>query len=209
MRLTALALTVAAMLLLFSASAVYAVTAGCVVGKICYGTRIDDRLTGTNEDDEVIAKGGRDFVNARGGSDVVRGGTGNDGGEFNHGGLMGDSPAMSVNSRRDGDDVVYGGDGRDTIYGFGGEDLLGGGGASDYIFAEEFRTRFGRPGFARSKNPGKDTVNSGGGGDHVEAVDGHRDVISCGSGKDAVWFDEGLDTVSSDCELKNIIHSGG
>jgi Ca2+-binding RTX toxin-like protein len=209
MRLTALALTVAAMLLLFSASAVYAVTAGCVPGKICYGTRIDDRLTGTNRDDEILAEGGRDFVNARGGSDVVHGGTGADGGEFSRGGLMGDSPAISVNSRRDGDDKILGGDGRDTMYGLGGDDLLVGGAASDYIFAEEFRTRFGRPGFARSRNPGVDTVNAAGGGDHIEAVDGRRDVIACGSGKDAVWFDERLDTVSADCELKNIIHSGG
>jgi Ca2+-binding RTX toxin-like protein len=209
MRLTALALTMAAMLLLFSASAVYAVTAGCVPGKICYGTRIDDRLTGTNVDDEILAEGGRDFVNARGGSDLVHGGSGADGGEFSHGGLFGDSPAISVNSNRDGDDKIYGGDGRDTIYGFGGDDLLVGGAASDYIFAEEFRTRFGRPGFARSKNPGKDTVSSGAGGDHIEAVDGYRDVIACGGGKDAVWFDERLDTVSADCELRNIIHSQG
>ena len=208
MRLTALALTVA-MLLVFSAAAAFAVTAECVMGKICYGTRIDDRLTGTNGDDEILAEGGRDFVNARGGSDVVDGGSGADGGEFSYGGLMGDSPAISVNSRRDGDDMVYGGDGRDTIYGFGGHDLLVGGAASDYIFAEEFRTRFGRPGFARSRNPGVDTVSSGAGGDHIEAVDGRRDVIACGGGKDAVWFDEGLDTVSADCELRNIIHSGG
>jgi len=208
MRLTALALTVA-MFLVFSAAAAFAVTAECVMGKICYGTRIDDRLTGTNGDDEILAEGGRDFVNARGGSDVVDGGSGADGGEFSYGGLMGDSPAISVNSRRDGDDMVYGGDGRDTIYGFGGHDLLVGGAASDYIFAEEFRTRFGRPGFARSRNPGVDTVSSGAGGDHIEAVDGRRDVIACGGGKDAVWFDEGLDTVSADCELRNIIHSGG
>jgi Ca2+-binding RTX toxin-like protein len=209
MRLTALALTVAATLLMFSVTAASAVTAGCVLGKICYGTRIDDRLTGTNGDDEILAEGGRDFVNARGGSDVVQGGAGADGGEFSHGGLMGDSPAISVNSRRDGDDIVHGGIGRDTIYGFGGDDLLVGGGASDYIFAEEFRSRFGRPGIARSRNPGKDTVSGGGGGDHIEAVDGRKDVIACGSGKDAVWFDEELDAVSTDCELRNIIHSGG
>src|SRR5829696_2317534 len=150
MRLTALALTVA-MFLVFSAAAAFAVTAECVMGKICYGTRIDDRLTGTNGDDEILARGGRDFVNARGGSDIVHGGYGADGGEYSFGGLMGDSPAMSVNSKTDGDDVIFGG------------------AACDYIFAEEFRTRFGRPGFARSKNPGIDTVSAGAGGDHIEA----------------------------------------
>ena len=208
MRLTALALAVAATLLLFSAVAASAVTAGCVLGEVCYGTRIDDRLTGTNGDDEILALSGRDFVNARGGSDVVHGGYGADGSWFSRGGLMGDSPGMSVNSKRDGDDSIFGGDGSDSLYGFGGDDLLVGGGGTDYIFAEEFRTRLGHPGVARSKNPGKDTVSAGAGGDHIEAVDGRRDVIACGDGKDAVWYDEDLDTVSSDCELKNIIHSG-
>jgi Ca2+-binding RTX toxin-like protein len=209
MRLTALALTVAAILLLFSAAAASAVTAGCVIGEVCYGTRIDDRLTGTNADDEILARGGPDFVNARGGSDVVHGGSGADGDEYSFGGLFGDSPGMSVNSGRDGDDRIYGGDGPDTLYGFGGSDLLVGGDDADYIFAEEFRTRLGHPGIARSTNPGIDTVSAGAGGDHIEAVDGRRDVIDCGGGKDAVWFDERLDTVSPDCELRNIIHSGG
>jgi Ca2+-binding RTX toxin-like protein len=207
MRLTALALTVA-MLLLFSAAAASAVTAGCVLGKICYGTGIDDRLTGTNGDDEILARGGPDFVNARGGSDVVHGGPGPDGGEYTPGGLFGDSPGMSVYSGRDGDDRIYGDNGRDTLYGFGGADLLVGGDEADYIFAEEFRTRLGHPGIARSTNSGIDTVSAGAGADHIEAVDHRRDVIDCGGGKDAVWFDEELDTVSSDCELRNIIHSG-
>ncbi len=209
MRLAALALTVAAIFVSFSTAAAFAVTAGCVVGKPCYGTRIDDRLTGTGGDDEILALGGRDFVDASGGSDVVHGGSGADGDEYVAGGLYGDSPGMSVNSGRDGDDRIYGGEGRDTLYGFGGSDLLGGGGGTDYIFAEEYRSRLGYPGVARSKNPGVDSVSGGGGGDHIEAVDGHRDVIDCGSGKDAVWFDKGLDTVSADCELRNIIHSGG
>jgi Ca2+-binding RTX toxin-like protein len=139
----------------------------------------------------------------------VHGGSGADGGEFSVGALMGDSPGMSVNSGRDGDDRIYGGDGPDTLYGFGGSDLLVGGDDTDYIFAEEFRTRLGHPGIARSTNPGIDTVSAGAGGDHIEAVDGRRDVIDCGGGKDAVWFDERLDTVSPDCELRNIIHSGG
>ena len=44
--------------------------------------------------------------------------------------------------------------------------------------------------------------------DRIEAADDRRDVIDCGGGKDAVWFDERLDTVSADCELRNVIHSG-
>lgn len=209
MRWTALALPVAVLLFLFSTGAAFAVTGWCNPGSPCYGTGMNDHLMGTNGDDEILALGGRDFVNGSGGSDIVHGGSGDDGDEYTSGGLFGDSPRMSANSGRDGDDRIYGDDGRDTLYGFGGSDVLVGGGKADYIFAEEFRTRMGRPGVARSRNPGTDAVSAGAGGDHIEAVDSRKDIINCGGGKDAVWFDEGLDTVSPNCELKNIIHSGG
>jgi hypothetical protein len=209
MRLATLALTLAVILFLFSASAAFAAKAGCVHGTPCFGTGTDDHLMGTNGDDEILARSGRDFVDARGGSDVVHGGPGAAGDEYAPGGLFGDSPGMKTNSRRDGDDRIYGEDGRDVLYGFGGSDRLVGGGKADYIFAQEFRTRMGRPGVARSRNPGTDIVSAGPGGDHIEAVDGRRDVTDCGGDKDAVWFDKGLDVVSANCELENIIHSGG
>lgn len=209
MRLAALALTAAVPLILFSAGAGLAKTAGCVHGKPCYGTGTDDHLMGTDGNDEILAQGGRDFVNARAGSDVIRGGSGADGDEYVDGGLFGDSPGTSANSGRDGNDMVFGGDGSDTLYGFGGSDMLVGDGEADYIFAEEFRTREGRGGVVRSRHPGIDTVRAGSGGDHIEAVDGRIDIIDCGGGKDAVWFDEGLDIVLPGCELENITHGGG
>ena len=209
MRVATLALALAVVLFLFSAGVAFAAKAGCVHGRPCMGTGKDDHLMGTNGDDEILARGGRDFVNARGGSDVVRGDPGADGDEYALGGLFGDSPAMKANSRLDGNDRIYGDQGSDVLYGFGGSDLLVGDGGADYIFAGEFRTRMGRPGVARSRNPGVDTVSAGTSGDHIEALDGHRDVIDCGGGKDAVWFDKGLDVVAPNCELKNIIHSGG
>ncbi len=208
MRLAALALT-AVLLVLFTAGSTLAKTTGCVHDKPCHGTGADDHIKGTDGNDEILARDGRDFVNARAGSDVVRGGSGADGDEYVAGGLFGDSPGMSTNSGRDGNDMVFGGDGKDTLYGFGGSDFLVGGGKADYIFAEEFRVRMGRGGIAKSKNPGIDTVSGGMGGDHIEAVDGRMDIIDCGGGKDAVWFDEGLDVVLPGCELENIIHGGG
>jgi Ca2+-binding RTX toxin-like protein len=116
---------------------------------------------------------------------------------------------MSANSVRDGDDMLYGDGGRDVLYGFGGSDLLVGGGRTDYIFAGEFRRRMGRPGVATSKNPGLDIVSAGAGEGHIEVIDRRRDVIDCGGGKDVVWFDEGLDVVSPDCELRNFIYGAG
>ena len=95
--------------------------------------------------------------------------------------------------------MLYGGDGRDSLYGFGGSDLLVGGGV-DYILAGEFRMSMGRPGVATSRILGVDIVSAGAGGDHIEAIDRRRDIIDCGSGKDAVWFDVGLDVVSPNCE---------
>jgi hypothetical protein len=209
MRLAALALTAVVALLLFSAGIAFAAKAGCDHDEPCFGSSTGDRIMGTNGEDRIMARSGRDYVDARGGSDVVHGESGSDGDEYAAGGLFGDSPGATGNSGRDGNDKVYGGGGRDMLYGFGGSDMLVGGGKADYIFAAEFRTRMGRPYVVRSENPGMDFVKGGLGGDHIESKDGHRDIIDCGGGKDAVWFDEGLDIVSPNCELRNIIHSEG
>lgn len=206
MRLATPALLVVVSLVLSPAGVAFALTAGCDRGKPCIGTIGADHLDGTNGNDEILAGGGGDFVDARGGSDLVRGGSGDDGDEYAPGGLFGDSPKMSADSRRDGNDRVYGGGGRDALYGFGGSDLLYGGDGVDYILAGEFRTSMSRPGVATSRNPGVDIVSAGAGGDHVEAIDRRRDVIDCGGGEDAVWFDEGLDVVSPNCERRNFIY---
>ena len=205
MRLATPVLLVAALFFVFPAGTAFAAKGGYMHDKPCLGSGTDDRLTGTDGNDRILARGGRDFVDARGGSDTVFGGPGADGDEFVAGGLFGDSPKMSADSSRDGNDMLYGGDGRDLLYGFGGSDLLAGGGGVDYILAGEFRTGMGRPGFATSKNPGVDIVIAGASGDHIEAIDRRKDIIDCGSGDDAVWFDVGLDVVSPNCERKNFI----
>jgi Ca2+-binding RTX toxin-like protein len=203
------ALTAAMALLLFSASVALAAKDECGHDGPCLGSSTGDRIMGTNGEDRLMARSGRDYVDACGGSDVVHGESGSDGDEYAAGGLFGDSPGATANSGRDGNDRLYGGGGRDMLYGFGGSDTLVGGGNDDYIFVEEFRTRMGRPYVAGSENPGMDFVRGGSGGDHIQSVDGRMDVIDCGGGKDAVWFDEGLDIVSPTCELRNIIHSEG
>ena len=205
MRLATPVLLVAALLFVFPAGTAFAAKGGCMHDNPCLGSGTDDHLTGTNGNDGILARGGRNFVDARGGSDTIFGGPGADGDEFVAGGLFGDSPKMSADSSRDGNDMLYGGDGRDLLYGFGGSDLLVGGGGVDYILAGEFRTGMGHPGFATSRNPGVDIVSAGASGDHIEAIDRRKDIIDCGSGDDAVWFDVGLDVVSPNCERKNFI----
>ena len=205
MRLATPVLVVAALLFVLPADDAFAAKGGCRDDKPCVGSDTDDHLNGTSGSDRILARGGRDFVDARGGSDTVLGGPGADGEEFVRGGLFGDSPKMSANSRLDGNDMLYGGGGRDSLYGFGGSDLLAGGAGDDYILAGEFRTGMSRPAVATSKNPGVDIVSAGGGEDHVEAIDRRKDLIDCGGGDDAVWFDVGLDVVSPNCERKNFI----
>jgi RTX calcium-binding nonapeptide repeat (4 copies) len=205
MRLATPVLMVAALLFVFPAGAAFAARGGCIHDKPCVGSGTDDHLRGTSGTDRILARGGRDFVDARGGSDTVLGGPGADGEDFVAGGLFGDSPKMSANSSHDGNDMLYGGGGRDLLYGFGGSDLLVGGDGVDYILAGEFRMGMSRPTVATSKNPGVDIVSAGAGGDHVEAIDRRKDIIDCGSGDDAVWFDVGLDVVSPNCERKNFI----
>jgi Ca2+-binding RTX toxin-like protein len=198
-------LMVAALLFVFPAGAAFAARGGCVDDRPCLGSGTDDHLRGTSGTDRILARGGRDFVDARGGSDTVFGGPGADGDEFVRGGLFGDSPKMSADSSRDGNDTLYGGEGRDSLYGFGGSDLLVGGDGVDYILAGEFRMGMDSPRVATSKNPGVDIVSAGAQGDHIEAIDRRRDIIDCGSGVDAVWFDVGLDVVSPNCERRNFI----
>jgi hypothetical protein len=46
---------------------------------------------------------------------------------------------------------------------------------------------------------GRDSVSAGAGNDSIDARDGYRDVIDCGSGFDRVVADS-LDRVATNCE---------
>jgi hypothetical protein len=83
-------------------------------------------------------------------------------------------------------DVLDGGDGADTVYGNGGADVVRGGPGDDEI----------------GGGTGIDTLDGGAGNDAVGAWDETADVapVTCGSGVDSVDYDDGLDTIASDCE---------
>jgi hypothetical protein len=49
-------------------------------------------------------------------------------------------------------------------------------------------------------------VSGGEGDDTILADDGQVDYISCGPGTDTVYFDQGIDQVSPDCEIRNPPH---
>ena len=56
-----------------------------------------------------------------------------------------------------------------------------------------------------SWNPGNDTVKAGKGNDEIEADDGRKHLIDCGSGTDKVTFDKSLDKVAANCEKRHAV----
>jgi len=82
-----------------------------------------------------------------------------------------------------GPDTLRGLGGGDTIIGLAGNDLLDGGPGNDTL----------------NGGPGRDLLLGGPGNDVINARDGQRDRIRCGSGRDRVIADR-LDLVARDCE---------
>ena len=162
----------AALLLTLGITAPTVLAAITCPGGSCLGTDGDDTLQGS---------AGIDRISGRGGADTITGGGGNDQ-------LDGDG---QLDVGLDGADTISGGAGNDELTGFGGADLLIGGRGADRIFAGEF-----------ADHPtGTDTIRGGRGNDEIYANDGVKDKIDCGSGRDYVEFDQGLDTVTN-CEDK-------
>jgi Ca2+-binding RTX toxin-like protein len=109
-------------------------------------------------------------------------------------------------------DTMYGSSSRDLMYGLKGSDLMRGNGGDDYINGDGGRDRLaggsgndtvvgGAGGDVIAGNGGNDRLNGGKGNDRIEAADGRRDWIDCGSGnEDVLVFDSGLDSFTRNCE---------
>jgi hypothetical protein len=82
-----------------------------------------------------------------------------------------------------GNDTILGRGGNDTILGGAGNDLLEGGPGNDVI----------------DGGPGRDRILGGPGSDTIQDVDGEKETIDCGSGRDHAIVDK-TDVVRS-CEL--------
>jgi Ca2+-binding RTX toxin-like protein len=170
------------LILALSAGAALAAGITCSGGP-CVGTSADDVIDGSEVRDRINARGGDDNADGRAGSDEVVGDAGNDT-------LLGDG---ANTGDTDGNDSVFGQLGNDRLGGRGGSDLLDGGFGFDTIDARELNPA----------STGVDTVRGDIGGDTIRAVDGKRDNIDCGAGTDDVFFDAGVDVVSSNCEGKH------
>lgn len=81
-------------------------------------------------------------------------------------------------------EVLAGRDGKDSIYGSSGDDVLSGGRDGDEIYG----------------GPGRDVMLGGAGNDFLEARDGSKDYVSCGTGSRDVTSADHKDEVSGNCE---------
>ncbi len=84
------------------------------------------------------------------------------------------------------------------MYGGPGKNTYTGGPYIDVIFADT----------AEADGGAKEVINAGAGNDGIEANDGLPDQIKCGDGTDTVDNDS-VDSVSADCENKNVIFPAG
>lgn len=82
------------------------------------------------------------------------------------------------------DDAIYGLGGNDTLLGGQGDDSLYGGPGNDVLIG----------------GPGADKLYGGAGSDTILAVDGERDIVDCGPGRDKAVVDT-VDVVHKNCEV--------
>ena len=176
MRRAAMFLGVVGLAITLGGGTAQALDVTCQPGVLqCEGSQFADTITGLDQGETILG---------RGAGDAVDGGRGNDT-------IHGDTPAEPD---LDGADQLRGGPGDDWLTGYGRSDLLSGGDGNDTIDARDSADQ--------PRPKGRDTVKGGAGNDLIHAVDGLKDVIDCGTGRDEVTYDAGLDTVTG-CEVKH------
>ena len=132
----------------------------CAVDKL--GTADDDRIAGTAFGDNLFGLQGNDVLNGQANDDCLFGGVGSD----RLVGAAGDDRLL-------GDDAGAAVPGNDRLFGNAGNDLLVGGPGRD-------RLRGGA---------GRNRLRGGLGNDRLNAVNGRRDRVNCGRGRDRARVD--------------------
>ena len=183
------------------------------------GTSAANLLNGTPLSDRIRGLGGNDRINGLQGNDCLEGGTGNDritgseGNDLIRGG-RGSDIAGGAAGRDDirgeaGNDKLSGGSGADKLSGGSGRDRLSGGSGADKLLGGSGRDRlsggtgndslFGGAGNdSLSAGLGRNRLSGGAGNDALNAVNGKRDTVNCGRGRDTARVDRS-DRVSG-CE---------
>ena len=204
--------------------------AGCpsLTTNVIRGTSAANTIVGTVRGDRIFAGAGADVVLGLAGDDCLDLGSGADrgdgglGDDLILGGLGNDrlSGGASGNDRLhglSGNDRISGEGGRDTVRGGAGGDRISGGSSGDRIAGGAGNDRIsggsgndrieGNSGKDRLEGgSGRDSLSGGSGNDRIDARDGRRDRISCGTGRDTVLADR-IDRVSRSCERVRRVRS--
>ena len=161
-----------------------------------------DRGQGGDGNDVMLGSLGADRLVGGVGADRLLGGAAGDRliGGFGDDVLQGQSGADRVNGERGRDridagssnDVISGGSSGDRIAGGQGNDRLTGNSGNDSVTGNAGRDRI-------DGSSGRDRLSGGSGADRIDARDGRRDRIACGSGRDTVIADR-ADRIARDCE---------
>jgi Ca2+-binding RTX toxin-like protein len=103
---------------------------------------------------------------------------------------------------RAADTLTAGDDNSHNIVGMEGGDIITGGGAGDKIYGDE-----GNDSITDNEDvPDLDIIWGDEGDDIIRVREGNGvgDTVNCGPGaKDKVFFDRRIDTISSNCEIRN------
>lgn len=140
------------------------------------GSSVTETLNGTPLGDSIFGLAGDDLVNGLQGDDCLYGGDGADklSGSEDDDLLQGDAGNDNLKGGS-ANDRLSGGTGRDRIIGDAGQDRLSGGSGRDSI----------------SGGRGRNSYSGGPGNDRIEAANGRRERVNCGSGRDVVRADQG------------------
>jgi Ca2+-binding RTX toxin-like protein len=189
-----------AILLLTLIGATLLVASGVALAVTKAGGPRADVLRGTDGRDLLDGNGGNDVIFGRGGNDnspqlfttgAIEGGLiGGFGDDIIHGGTGNDDmigfAAFFFPLKDRGDDEIFGQEGNDRMDGGRGADILSGGDGSDLIF--DFENRRGPT----------DIIYGGDGDDEIFSRNAGRDIVNCGTGRDAVQADR--KDVLDECE---------
>jgi Ca2+-binding RTX toxin-like protein len=225
-RILTLVGSAALMLALFAGIAVAAVVENFIdcpnaPNNACFGTAERDELDGfgVNADQLIEARASADTALGGDGNDTMRGRLHADG-ELDNSDLEFDGGAgndiVDVGPGNDheadgdeGNDTILGRDGNDgdrnpdgtcdigedSLRGEAGRNTVFGGAGNDCIDAAT-EVDLEDPVLSGAR----EQISGGMGNDFIVAVDGVRDTINCGDGTDAVFFDEGIDSIEG-CEF--------
>jgi len=180
-----------------------------------FGEADNDILDGGDGADVLDCGDGNDTVQYQGRTsalNVTLDGTANDGASGENDKIVASCENVEVWNGADkvvgstSANKLYGNDGNDTLKGGGGNDRLYGGDGKDSLFGEAGNDQLnGDAGDDTiDGGSGTDTIYGGAGNDSINAKDGQKDTIYCGTGDyDAVVYDVGLDEIDiGTCERR-------